>query len=387
MPVSDPTVTQHKFWELKKYKEHEWYRFLVLLLLILVTAYLLSHIILGRLDPTAGYEYVKLDKEQIQQIDRIYFSNVDDSLAVAVTDCPADSPKVYRVVDYIRVEFSNKVDSAQLQEIFTHLLPAKPLEATGFLGNIRLRIRSYFWLTGPEVYFEIVFWSWFGVIASLLFNLGMVARNKTTNLQDPATLFDSSEIPYQFAKLFYAPLCTLALVLGYNYFTDENIVDISSSKGVIVFAFVGGFYSARVVALLDRLKEVLLPNGSIPESQSITTASQTMLANIKVLLELDDSFTPEEVRNDIIEIGLGNATVILKNEVDGELISASREGEDQSAVFSVPNLKAGRYTIQAALTMQIADNAPVNLEASQIEELKASDTSVVLKMKKSQQEG
>ncbi|MBE7172412.1 MAG: hypothetical protein INR73_17625 [Williamsia sp.] len=410
MAENETENVQHKFWDFKKYKEHEWFRFLTLLLLLIVAAYIFSHYLVSKTDRRAGYEYAKLDKEQLQQLNRIYFGNEEPTLqeqgsptsdtnevvdtnkdgqnpsADAQNHLQVDTTKCYRAVDYIQTVFNNKVDSGQLGQILQYLRPAKHLEAIGFLANIRLLVKSYFWLTGPEVYFEIIFWSWFGVIASLLFNLGVVARNRTTDLTNDHSQFDSSEIPYQFAKLWYAPLATLAIVLGYNYFNDQNIVDISSSKGVIVFAFIGGFYSARLIALLDRLKEVLLPNNSTSDLPVQKPADAEMLSNTKITLELDDTITPEDTRNDIAEIGLGSALVTLQDDVNGETITAERDGEDQSSSYIVRSIKPGKYSITATWSKEV-NGAPVNLKAVQSEEIKSSDQNIAITMKKAEEEG
>ncbi|UOE50859.1 hypothetical protein MTO98_07185 [Mucilaginibacter sp. SMC90] len=88
------------------------------------------------------------------------------------------------------------------------------------------------------------------------------------------------------------------MILDYNYFCNQNIVDISYSKGVIVFAFVCGFYGSRVIALMDRLKEVLLPNcgtSSLPGTSPSTGANILIAAlNVKVVADAT-LLTPAEI--------------------------------------------------------------------------------------------
>ncbi|MDB5014423.1 MAG: hypothetical protein JWQ25_2625 [Daejeonella sp.] len=320
-------TTNSPFWDFKKYGEAQWFKTLGVGLLYMVVIYFILHALFsisdhyGRTKLKLDYEDATLSTDQKQLINRIYFdttqkaSPVADSMVVEVTPAPekdtlknstaATDPntpkpgksnnapkapngstkkvfkkqlvsnpgspnfKLTKAIRLINNEFNNKIDPVQLDSIKNYLASATDLEATAYLADARFQVKSYFWLTGPAVYFEIIFWSIFGVISSLLFSLGLIGKNSTTIPNDPSTEFDSSEIPYQFAKILYAPICTLVIVLGYNFFNDTNMADISSGKGVIVFAFIGGFYSSRVIALLDRLKEVVLPgdaNSTAPKS-------------------------------------------------------------------------------------------------------------------------
>lgn len=409
--------TKHGFFEFKKYSEYQWFRFLIYLLISISLIYLISHYRKFKVvDESAAYEYEKLGKEQLLQINRIYFDtlvisaqNIDNPSDDADTNANEnievnqkpfkpvriikntknvlfDTSECARAIAYLQNEFSNKVDSFQIEQIRPYLCSSTRMEAIGFLSNIRLRVRSYFWLVGPEVYFEIIFWAWFGVIASLVFNLGVVGRNITTNPENPQSVFDSSEIPYQFAKLLYAPLCTLVIVLGYNFFTDQNIVDIGSSKGVIVFAFIGGFYSARLISFLDRLKDLLLPHSGTADHPVQTPTATVLLSNIIIDLQLDDATIFPELRNDIAELGLAEAVVNLENSENGEIIKAVKSGEDQSSVFNVSSIKPGTYAIKVTWSKEI-NLQPVNLIAEQKEVIRLSDTTINVILKKDNSEG
>ncbi|MGV3503922.1 MAG: hypothetical protein ACO1O1_09440 [Adhaeribacter sp.] len=405
-----PVKTQHGFWEFKRYHEYEWFRFLVYLITVIGLAYIGSHLLMARFHEKAGYEYEKLDARQLQHINTIYFDTVQvdlerltpgmnrlsqmpDSLRGreekrirAYQLALIDSIKCARVLMYLQHEFNNKVDLDQLNEMRQYLCTARPLEAISFLSLVRLQVRSYFWLTGPEVYFEVIFWAWFGVICSILYNLGVVAKSITTDPNNPHSVFDSTEIPHQVAKMVYAPLCTMSIVLGYNYFSDRNIVDISSSKGLIVFAFIGGFYSARLIAFLDRLKEVILPSHNTPELPAQKTSVQVLLKDILVELTLHEGVLSAELTTEIAEMGFNDASVDLENEENGEVVSAVPAGEDQSALFKVPHLRPGRYLIRASWSKEV-NGEPVNLQARQVEQILSSEITLVVNLEKAEGEG
>ena len=287
---------------------------------------------------------------------------------------------------YVANEFNNKIDIAQINEIKKFLVLASPMEASAFLQNTRFKVSSNFWLIGPAVYWEIVFWSWFGVLSSILFNMGLIVKNSTTVPSNAQTVFDSSEIPSQFAKLLYAPMCTLITIFGYNFFADENIVDISSSKGVVVFAFIGGFYSSRLVAFLDRLKEVVLPSSGTTAQNNASQAQAIQLENVKIELQVDENTLSAEQRNEIAETGLSAASVIVENAQTAEQITADKAGEDQSGLFIIKKLKPGKYIIKANWAKDILDE-PVNLAAAQTVEIKNADETVVVKLAKSESSG
>jgi hypothetical protein len=76
--------------------------------------------------------------------------------------------------------------------------------------------------------------------------------------------------------MFYAPVCALVLVLGYNLLnTDSKMTDISIGKGLVLFSFICGFFSGRVIKFIDRLKDLVLPisDGSAGTAATTTTDS------------------------------------------------------------------------------------------------------------------
>jgi hypothetical protein len=403
---------KRSFWEFKKYQEHEWFRFLVQILMVISVFYMVLHPVINFYDPDAGYEYSKLDKEQLQHINRIYFDQANTtqnpqvttvanqqvdttrvksdsgvlSKAKTPTSITIDTLKNAKVIRFISGQFNDKVNKTDLNNAHDYINLSLPLESLNYLSTTRFRVQSYFWLVGPEVYFEIIFWSWFGVIASILFSLAVVIRNRTTDIDNEQTVFDSSEIPHQFAKLFYAPLCTLAIILGYNYFADQNITDISSSKGVIAFAFLGGFYSSRMISFLDRLKEVILPNSSTAEMPVQPPSRGVPLSNVTIELKPDADTLTAELISELSEVGMGEAEVMVVNDENGESVKAERAAADQTMQFVVASLKPGNYTINASWSREIAGE-PVNLKGSEKVAIKNTDSAIGVVMKKDDSAG
>lgn len=391
------------FWNFKSYDEVRWFRFLVLKTIIVALLYFFAHIALNSWVPKYSYEYTVLDQDQLQMINRIYSdaskpkadnatpkpgqaadpkgkkgagsaakadstkkkdsaataSHIADTAGKSTVKSAAPSqrgdsarikkPVCMQVMDYLDNIFENKIDPDQKNRLMVFLCELKAEDAPAFLGKVRFEIRSYFWLTGPCVYLEIIFWSILGVLASLLFNLGVLSKNSTTDLANPQSYFDSSEIPFQVAKVLYAPICTLVVILGYNYFSNQNIVDISSSKGVLVFAFICGFYSSRVIALMDRLKEVLLPNSgtsALPGTPPAPGANALIAAMTVKVVAAADILTAAE----LAAVGadwINNVVVTLKSTVTGTMLTGSRMNIDPAGSFTFKNFPPGNYAITA----------------------------------------
>lgn len=412
------TARVNGMWDFNSYDEKTWFRFLVIKLILTVIIYFILHVVF--FDKKLNYEYSSLNKDQIQFINRIYMDALDpqssNNLGIngkdkvqqlgqqappintkgasgvtvtpnnlvkpptrtlpkptIVNDVPSVKPitPVYldsarkvalsaRVMDYLNTVFENKLDNSQAIEIHKFIEASSPQQIITFLAATRYKIKSYFWLIGPCVYWEIVFWAIFGVLSNLLFNLGAVGSSSTTNLMNPQSQFDPTQIFGQVGKILYAPLCTLIVVLGYNYFKDQNVVDISSSKGVIVFAFIGGFYSGRLIALMDRLKDVLMPNAGTASLPTLNDVAGKIIPVVTVKVTFAGNASPDAVAVAGLT-GINNATVTMRSTNDTTLYTATRSPSDPIGVFSFTGIPAGNYLVTATLVQALPNNTAVSL--------------------------
>ena len=102
-----------------------------------------------------------------------------------------------------------------------------------------------------SVYLEIIFWTWFGLIASLLYNVSEALRT---------TEFKINEVGVHIAKFFYSPLISLVIYFSINNLISDGSISLAEfSHGTIVFAFILGFFSGRAIELLTRVKDLILP--------------------------------------------------------------------------------------------------------------------------------
>lgn len=379
-------------WDFKSYNESTWFRTLVLLFSFLLLLYTGLHYLLGKKSYT--YEYTKLNTEQLQVISQLYINtkisgNLPDTLRKKDTtkkvtppssfvapktnsaisrknlpplekstkikkdSCDCDRAACTKVADYLCNTFEGKIDKCQFDHIKKFLCESNPQVASPYLASTRFKVQSYFWLIGPSVYWEVVFWSLFGVLCNLLFILGAVGSNATTDLANPRTLFDSSEVLGQVARLFYAPLCTLILILGYNFFKNSNVVDIDSSKGLLVFAFIGGYYSSRVISLMDRLKDLLLPNTGSASLPTPASPTLPVIAHLKIQLALAATVAPA-IAALAAGIVLNESVVSLQLAGSTTVLNGMHNAGDPDGQFTFTSVTPGVYIIQAKLLVTTA---------------------------------
>jgi hypothetical protein len=338
-----------EFWDFKGYDERRWFKFLAVNLIIVAILYVGGHIYSNLCGQEFNYEYDSISKEKMTFITQI-------TVDVSIKD---PKERVAKLMQYIDNIFNYKIDPIQRSKINRFLITAKPTQIISYLTNTRFMVKSFFWLIGPFVYLEIVFCAVFGVLSSLLFNMGHIIKNSTTDLADPRTTFDSSEVPYQVAKLLYAPICTLAVILGYNFFKDENIADISSSKGVIAFAFICGFYSGRLIALMDRLKEVLLPTEASPIISKSSNSNLAPIKNLSVRVTADLTQLSDEEKT-LMGANWLNETEVQMAAINSKTsFKATRSANDALGVFTISDFFPGNYKITASYKKE---NGAVDIE-------------------------
>lgn len=150
------------------------------------------------------------------------------------------------ITDFLNESFDlrNKNENKVIQRVMT--TDFENLQA--ILPTYPIYVNSFFWLTSPGILLEVVFWSLFGLMASLLFGV------------TSAAVFDPKLVPEHIGKFFYTPFLVIIIYLSLNALTNEgSIVLEGEGKGTIVLAFVLGFYTRRAIILLGKIKDIILP--------------------------------------------------------------------------------------------------------------------------------
>lgn len=264
-------------------------------------------------------------------------------------------------MNYLYDIFGKQLEPAQDSTIRKLLSRYTPLESIALLNSTQFKVHSFFWLISPLVYLEIVFWSIFGVLCNLLFFMGALGSNRTTDLGNPQTQFDNAEIPGQIAKILYTPLCVLVIILGYNSFKKGDVVSLDSGIGLIVFSFIGGYSSGRIIALIDRLRDIILPNSGTasldPKKQG--KGLMTVIQQLQIQLAADPGLdAPIQVA---VISALNLATVLLQTSGSKDAVTGIHNETDPDGLFTFTSVVPGNYVVKASLQATPAGAAEINL--------------------------
>lgn len=431
-----PGTTQANKWTAK-----QWFLLYGAILLGWTAIYLFSHSSLG----IPGYEHTRFTSADIRHINSILIApavtaqsgatynrqpvnNTNDGF---LDSYPADSAepeyepyiatfpeqntisnideekdhkeRVKKAMIYISSQYGEEIDPMQMATIQQYISTFTPRETGIFLADYRLRLRSFFWLSGKLLYAEVVSWVIFGVLCSLLFFIGKNAgREQAINFR---------VVIFQSARLLYAPFAAVILVLVYSYLKGNATLHVEASELIIIFGFLLGFYSGSVMELMDRLRgnstppERYAPLTTSPsaidpvpahgseEAQQYDTkpvaetqaepekepeeddepyapaplAQKRKLMNedneiteVDIDLKLDFSGLFDEERAQLQRLGFSRAIVTLHNVNGKDIIPAKKASEDMTT-FVASDVKPGIYIARATLSQRLRDDQIINL--------------------------
>lgn len=369
-----------QFLQAKTWSGRSWLLMLCFLLSIVIIGYVVSHNI------WKGKQYVQLDKQQILLLNKYLNNGQTKSSNI-------DSIAFYRqqrdmyLISYLKSEMHQQLDQKEFTRTMELISKMDHESVIDFLAEKKFLVHSVFWLTGNKTYVEALLWSLMGVLVSLIYYVS-IANTKSLHTAgtDDSGSFDPAEISGQVAKMFYAPTCTIVLILGYQYLIDTNnsMIDISVNNGLIVFAFISGFFSGRVMRFLDRLKELVLPFGT---SSQPTITQSIQLGDIEVVLDLSESVSKSEYGAAIAEAGFNAAIVSLVPKNGGDAIPLINPPDDQADTFFGKAITYGFYTLEAQLSYQSDDQTIINLTATKEIEIKNNQETVIVLLDKVIAEG
>lgn len=201
---------------------------------ILVIIYLITHLGIINFCNTNGHEINYLNINQVNIIN----STINNQ------ETTNDSIRKAAIIDFLKKEYELNDTSDII--VFIKNSDLKTIQS--FLPHYPIKTKSFFWLDGNRILLEIVFWSLFGLISNLLFSALS------------AKVFDPKKIPEQIGKFIYTPFLAIIIYLSIDLLSSSNTPTYESfGKGVIVLAFILGFYTRRAIVLLGRVKDLILP--------------------------------------------------------------------------------------------------------------------------------
>lgn len=160
------------------------------------------------------------------------------------------------------------VEDELFKEIISFCGTGNPTKLIEELPCITATKTTWFWFNGNKRYLEVLYWGLFGVVCSLLFNVTQALKTNA---------FNPKLIPDHLAKLFYGPVVVLVIFFSFDKLsvgtTWINIVP--EGYGLIIFAFILGFFSRRSMALLNTAKTIIFPADSKVKEKPTTESGQT----------------------------------------------------------------------------------------------------------------
>ncbi|MGN8069852.1 hypothetical protein [Mucilaginibacter sp. 22184] len=329
-----------------------------------------------------GTDHKKLDNTQLLNIDNVLAVYPDPDSAQLASKDPAVKKAVFAnrrerdraLFNFLRNEYDGHIDEYRLKRMDSLLINLNNKDAKAYLTNAEIIVNDFFWFVGTGTYAEVLFWALIGVLVSLIYYVSIANRQALKLAGDADTgPFDPAEISGQVSKMFYAPICALVLVLGYNLLSGSNskMTDISIGKGLLLFSFISGFFSGRVMKFIDGLKDLVLPlsgNDSTSTDNSNKTDGKT--ADITIDLHLAQAMLSAPEAADIIEGGFNAAVVTLKSDA-GDIITLDKPANDQSSEFTATQIPQGKYNLHATMAFKNND-VIINLEGDK--NIEISDT-------------
>jgi hypothetical protein len=366
-----------------------WLLTLCVILSLVIVVYFVLH------SRSQGYDHKKLDTTQLANIDNIFSENPDPILAAKADTIKIENDQRAKrdklLCAFLQNEYDNKIDTGNWKQLDAVLMGLNNKDAKLYLTNQEIIVLDYFWFVGSLTYAEVLLWALIGALVSLIYyvSLANVQQAKDADENDgDIGPFDYSQIPGQVAKMFYAPICALVLVLGYNLLNSDNkMTDISIGKGLLLFSFICGFFSGRVMKFIDKLKDLVLPvsssgsTGNAGNKGGTDAPTSSTAADITAGLQLTPALAQSPDGPDIIEGGFNTAAVTLQPAAGGAPITLTAPAEDQGANFTAKQVPFGKYTLQAAMAYKNATSV-VNLSASEAIEVSGTTNSFELQLDK-----
>lgn len=271
------------------------------------------------------------------------------------------------IIKYLQNEYNEKLGERNLDSLKSFLYDLNNKDAGTFLKDKMLLSKSFFWLTGNCIYLEAWMWSLIGVLVSLIYYVS-IANTKSQNTagDDDSGPFDPKAVSVQIAKMFYAPVCTLVLILGYHYMSDKNgnMVDLAVNKGVIIFSFICGFFSGRVMTFLVNLKDLILPISGTSKPPS-TTTSPVSKTDVSFKLMLSDEMKNDQDATAIIATAFKDAVIVLTPSDGGKEMTFKKLPDEKGNAITVKQLTPGNYSLKATMAFKKDDANIINLEDSE----------------------
>ncbi len=303
---------------IKRHLKSIWLASVVLITTILIVTYIVLHLQIG------GKEEIYLNKDQLSAVTAL----ITQQDSIEITEMQKDSLIYDYLINSVLVE---KKDANSLLKTYnsTQLLVVLP--------TYPFKVKSFFWFTSKGlVLLEIVFWSLFGLIASLLYGVTLQRS------------FNEAMIKEHIGKFFYTPFICIVIYLSINALTNQGSITLEGiGSGTIVLSFILGFFTRRAVLLLARIKDLILPK--TPDVIEADNEIRNMYPN-----EIKGAVTAKDLSVDDWELLRKTIKISAERNYTGEDKESYYKLEEnlsKDGTFSFNSLLAGIYQIECKGTL------------------------------------
>lgn len=194
---------------------------------------------------------------------------------------------------------TEELDKVGIPELQSALHNELLIAAKGELG--------FFWLFGHWRWYEIMWWTWFGVLTNSLIYLGIYLVRRGPR----GTIWDPRETLKNLSALFYAPIMSIAIIWGLTQtnLLGKNAFTTGDAAVAVFVAFVLGTFPGIPHKLLTTIAKTLFKDTSV-------AASKKPAKHDKVVTVTGLPAAPPNAPLHIADLknSIGNAaTAILKN--------------------------------------------------------------------------
>lgn len=262
-----------------------------------------------------GQEEVFLSRDQLSAINSIIDKESDTAKTQAL------------IINYLGEILSIKDVNALNELVMTYDVN----HLTAVLPTYPFKVKSFFWLTGPYVLLEIVFWSLFGLMANLMYSVTI------TNA------FDKKRIPEHIGKIFYTPFSSIIIYLSLNALLNVGSISLNGvGKSVIVLSFILGFFTRRTIVFLGKIKDLILPVGKEGQEKEKNNSDGS-------LNEINGTVIINKVSDEIQEKNI-EYTAIKITSLESDYVDVVNP--DKAGAFSFKSVPNGNYKIESELVIE-----------------------------------
>lgn len=244
-----------------------------------------------------------------------------------------------------------------------------------------------FWLQKDRLLIEVVIWSLFGALTSMLISAITLVRAK---IDLPLRYF-----LLQLLQILSAPILAVILFSVLYHWGASDTFD----KSFILLSFIAGLLPGYLLAAITKAspeqqfamatfhtEQVSDVNAEAEkqtyEFQEDLSYGLLTTVTVRIKLELDDAGLFFDEKKEVIKKGFDHASVSLQSVHGGEIITAERILTGHQHLYLSEQVEPGTYLIRAMQSIRMSDNTLLNLFGEQEIPVSGDEINTVIYLRK-----